>query len=1090
MSNPVTAVKEQWTIPTYPVPAVEEMPMFAETRQHQGTSGNPYPNRVVQKVDREHRADKVYDVVRLENDYIRVCIIPALGGRIFEAYDKKNDYHFLYRQHVIKPALIGAFGSWISGGMEFNWPFHHRPSTYLPVDYLIEQCPDGSAVCWLSECDPSDRTKGMVGIVLRPDASYFETRVKLTNRTPTAHSFLWWENAAVRVHEQYRLVFPPDVTWAHHHYDRSHTTFPIAEGQYGAERFENPTDISWHKNSRAATSYFAAPSDFDFFGGYDYSRECGTIHIANHHVSPGKKMFTWGYGRNAENWEDALTDEDGPYAELMAGSYTDDQPDFTWLEPYETKCFSQFWYPVREIPMVTCATLDAAAAVDKQGENSTVKLNVTKAVKNARLTVLDGEETVLSEAVTLDPCESVSFPVKLSDKKYTVRLTAEDGTALLDYTEITPDYIHIPKDNPGIPTPEKLSDAQSLYIAGQHIDQYRDPLWKPDAYYRAALARDPRHLPSLIAMGEYCYRTGNIDEALSYLTKAKAIENSYNTNPRDGTVAYLTALCLLYKEDYKKAYDTFYKAAWSNNVIARSMSFLAALDCRKGDFAAMREHALSALEKEAHHPTAGVYAAYAERMCGDKFVSGARLDAILSFDPLNHLARYFRAKWQEGTLDGFYSLLNSDPSQTCIDMAFDLGLAGLYEDAVELLEGLKAYREPSAMALYVLGDCYARLGNAEKAAEARHAAQAEDKRIVSIFPYRLDELRVLRAACEADADDGTAPYLLGCILYDKKHFAEAAEAWERAIKAAPGFYIPYRNLAVAYYSHLHRPADALPYMKQAAERKPGDEQLLNELSYLMASIGVPGAERAAYIKEHKPADCGDDLVLELAKAYNAGGLYDEALETMLGHVFTPGEGGEFAIAETYMFGRFAKGRHALKSGDYEEALACFRASLDIPANLHAGFWNESVTVPYRYYEAEALTRLGRTDEAKEILEKISKLNNAGMWNMGGEFTYYSAMIARLDGKEMQAQRTLRNAISSWEKQLADNPDTGSATKGGRFFYLSFMDEGAVLREANLCYMLGYGMLANGEKEKAREYFTRSLEKNPDNAKCALELALL
>ena len=68
----------------------------------------------------------------MENDYIRLILIPELGGRVFEAYDKVNQYDFLYRQHVIKPALIGAYGLWISGGLEFNWPFHHRPSTYMP----------------------------------------------------------------------------------------------------------------------------------------------------------------------------------------------------------------------------------------------------------------------------------------------------------------------------------------------------------------------------------------------------------------------------------------------------------------------------------------------------------------------------------------------------------------------------------------------------------------------------------------------------------------------------------------------------------------------------------------------------------------------------------------------------------------------------------------------------------------------------------------------------------------------------------------------------------------------------------------------
>ena len=1090
MSKPVTAVVEKWTIPTYPAPPAEEMPMFAETRGHQGTSGNPYPNRVINKVDRIHRADKEWDVVRLENDYIRVCMIPALGGRVFEAYDKKNDYNFLYRQHVIKPALIGAFGSWISGGIEFNWPFHHRPSTFMPVDYTIETEEDGTAICWLSECDPSDRTKGMVGIVLRPDASYFETRVKITNRTATEHSFLWWENGAVRVHEQYRLIFPPDVTWAHHHYDRSHTTFPIAQGQYGSERFEEPTDISWHKNTRGSNSYFAAPSKFDFFGGYDYSRDCGTIHVANHHTAPGKKMFTWGYGKNAANWEDALTDTDGPYAELMAGSYTDDQPDFTWLAPYETKTFSQYWYPTRNIKYVTFANLDAAVAVDKAGKDSKVRLNVTRVTENATLTVLDGDKVALEEKVTLAPGDCLEFGAELSDAKYTVKLVASCGREIFSYTEITPDYVHIPKDNPGIPTPDKLKTAQDNYIAGLHIDQYRDPLLKPDVYYLEALKYEPDHLPSLIGMGEYLYRTGKVAEAVEYLEKALKVQNAYNTNPKDGTISYLLGLCYLYLDQDDKAYDTFYKATWSYNAIPKSMSFIAAIDGRRGEFDKMLDHAERALDKESAHPLAGPYAAYALYRLGRKDCAVARLDKILAADKLNQLARYLRIKIAGEDLAAFYDAqkMNSNPSQTCIDVAYDLINAGLCEEAAEVLEGLKANRGASTMALYTLGYAYEKLGKCDCAKAAR--AEASKKPIVEIFPYRLDEIKALKAAVAADEKDGTAWYLLGDVVYDKKQFEYAAECWKKAIEASPDFYVPYRNLAVAYYSHLDKREEALDYQKKAVALKPGDEQLLNEVSFLMAAVGVPGEERAEYIKANFPKEHGDDIVLELAKAYNACGAYDKALEVMLGHTFTPGEGGEFAIADTYMFGRFAAGRKELAKGNYEKALEYFQAAVNIPANLHASFWNESTTVPYRYYEAEALSRLGRTDEAKEIIDHISKIDNRGMWSMGGEFTYYAAKIAKLAGKEMQAQATMRRAILSWEEQMADKRGAGGRGIGGRFFYLSFIDDPRRVKVANLNYMLGYGALYNGDVAGAKELFAKSLELNPDNAKCALELSLL
>ena len=330
-------------IPTYPEPKAEDLPMFAENRVHQRTSGNPYPNKVVLKVNRDQKINKEYEVVVLENEYLKIEILPEIGGRIYSALDKTTGYDFFYKQHVIKPALIGVLGSWISGGVEFNWPFHHRASGFMPCDYKLETLSDGSAVCHLSEHDPIDRMKGMVSIILRPNEKRFETRMRLYNRTDTAHSFLWWENAAVPVHEKYQIFFPQDVRYVNFHYLKSRITYPVAgNGIFNGIPMNEPRDISYHKNTVPATSYFASASDYDFFGGYDHAKECGVVHIGDHHLSPGKKMFTWGYCQLAKSWENALTDTDGQYAELMAGSYSDNQPNFSWLEPYETKEFSQY----------------------------------------------------------------------------------------------------------------------------------------------------------------------------------------------------------------------------------------------------------------------------------------------------------------------------------------------------------------------------------------------------------------------------------------------------------------------------------------------------------------------------------------------------------------------------------------------------------------------------------------------------------------------------------------------------------------------------------------------------------------------------
>lgn len=1084
MKQSVQVAVEEWIIPSYPIPAAEEMPMFAETSNHQGTTGNPYPMRVVSEADGIHREDKKWTVIRLENDYIRLAMIPALGGRVFEAYDKVTGYDFLYRQHVIKPALIGAYGSWISGGIEFNWPFHHRPSTLMPVDYEIVHEEDGSVIVWMSEHAPNDRTKGMVGIVLTPDASYFETRVAVTNRTPHKHNFLWWENAAVAIHEGYRLVFPPDVTWVHHHNDAGHTTFPIAQGQYGADDIQEPKDISWHKNSRRATSYFAAPSKYDFFGGYDYVKECGVLHIANHHISPGKKMFTWGYGDNADNWEKKLTDSDGQYAELMAGSYTDDQPDFTWLAPYETKTFSQYWYPTQGIGYTSFATLNAAVAFDREG--GTVRFNVTAEFPKAQATVLGADGRVLlQETADMTPSAVTSFPMAYpANEKLTVILRDCSGCQLLSYTEETPDYIHIPKDNKGIPKPDKLVTPCALVNAGQHIDQYRDPLYKPDLYYLEALRRDPDYLPALKAMGEYYTRISRFGEALSYLDRAWSIECRYNQNPEDGSVGYLRGICLKNLGRSEEAYDALYRAAWSNNVISPAMTAIAALDGKKGDYRRMYDHAVLAIEKEARHPVAHAYAALALYKLGFVREAANACRRALETDPLNHLCRYVLTVITGKGRKAFIASLLSDPAQIALDIGFDLWNAGMTEECKVLVEGVLTRRPNHAMLHYTAAMLCDELGEGARA--ARHRAAAPKEKIVDVFPMRPEEILVLRAALEKNPKDGFAAYLLGCLYYNAQLYKEAAALWEISLREIPNFYIPYRNLALAYFNHLGRPDDALPLMRRAVELHEGDATLLSELATVMQKLGIAGEEIADFFDKHMPPIVTDQIQLTIARAFNAAGLFDRAEEVMRSHIFSPGEGAEFITAEPYMYACFSRGRIAMKEGRYEDALQDFRASQKMPENLNVGFWNESVMMPYMYYEAAALQALGRTEDAAVIIQKLAGMKDVGMWNMGGEFVYYYAMSVRLGGEEIRAQKIMREAIMGWESELAEGCKY-HRTVGS--LYNCFVGNGTTNRLADLNGMLGYGCLYNGDIAGAITYFETSLALSPA-PKIAFELKLL
>lgn len=183
----VKAWKEQMVIPTYEVGKPEKNPMFLENRVYQGSSGVVYPYPVIERISDEKK-DHTYNAVFLENEYLKIMILPELGGRVQMAYDKIKQRHFVYYNHVIKPALVGLVGPWISGGIEFNWPQHHRPSTFMPVDCDIEEFEDGSVTVWVSETERMFHQKGMAGFTLRPGKAFLEIKGVLYNRTETPQS--------------------------------------------------------------------------------------------------------------------------------------------------------------------------------------------------------------------------------------------------------------------------------------------------------------------------------------------------------------------------------------------------------------------------------------------------------------------------------------------------------------------------------------------------------------------------------------------------------------------------------------------------------------------------------------------------------------------------------------------------------------------------------------------------------------------------------------------------------------------------------------------------------------------------------------
>src|SRR5579872_1230322 len=507
-------------IPTHMPAPPDKNPMFLEKRVYQGSSGKVYPLPLTDRID-EKPIDRKWKAIWIENEFLRALVLPEIGGRIHVLQDKTNGYDLIYNQHVIKPALVGLAGPWVSGGIEFNWPQHHRPATFLPVDFIIEEHADGSKTIWCGDHDPMCRMKGMHGVCLHPGRAYLELKVRAYNRTPFVQTFLWWANVATRVHEDYQSFFPPDVCHVADHARRSMSEYPLAKGFYygvnygkrcrkGIPKSEIPSqfvpphcgksgakdgppvyapnDLSFYANIPVPTSYMCVGSKENFFGGYDHRAQAGIVHFANHHISPGKKQWTWGNHDFGHAWDRNLTDADSegefaPYIEIMAGVYTDNQPDFSFLQPGETKTWSQYWYPIQKIGPAQSANLDAAISLRLGGRD--LQLGVAVTAKHARCVVkLSAKHKELAcYTRELSPGKPLVETIRLSkaveESDLHVNLADETGRELASYQPRLRAAGKVPPPATEPPAPRDISSADELFITGVHLEQYRHATRSP-----------------------------------------------------------------------------------------------------------------------------------------------------------------------------------------------------------------------------------------------------------------------------------------------------------------------------------------------------------------------------------------------------------------------------------------------------------------------------------------------------------------------------------------------------------------------------------------------------------------------------------
>ena len=1074
---PVELREESVLLPTYLAAPPDPNPRFYQGRTYQGARATFYPYPVQDRLT-DTKADVSYKAVRLENKFIEISVLPELGGRIFTARDKSNGYDFFYRQRVIKPALIGMLGAWISGGVEWNVPHHHRATSFMPVDYTSVTNSDGSKTVWVGETELRHGLKWLVGLTLHPDRSFIEMSMKVFNGTALAHPILFWINPAVHANEKYQVIFPPGTEWAVQHSKPEFASWPVARQVYGGNDYTRGVDISWWKNHASPVSFFAWNCEEDWFGGYDHGKEAGVLQWSDHHVAPGKKFFEWGNGPQGEMWSDVLSDEDGPYLELMAGAWSDNQPDYSWLQPGQSREWKHWWYPIRNMGGVKHANRDAAVNLELANGSARLAINATRELPGAQVRLQSGGRSLFEKSVTISPDQPFSCEVPLDDQaeieQLRVSLWDAFGDEVLAYQPKKPAGDSMPKPVERPRPPKDYATADELYYTGQRIEQLYSPAFEAAPYYEEILRRDPGDYRANTSLGILLCRQWRWDEAASRLSNAVARATANYIRPKDGEAFYYLGLALQAQGQPDAAFDVFYKAAWSQGWEAPAYFALAQIQCARTNY----QEAIDFVDRSLAASGNNIKSLNLKATLLRK--SGRLLDAqegalkTLALDPLNFhaLNELSFAQREMGlisealrTRERLDSLIRGEV-QSHLDVSLEYAGQGCWTEAIQVLQRPMKQEGARPMITYALAYCAERSGRLEEASQWYTLASKLSADFC--FPGRFEEVTILKAALEHNPRDARAAYYLGNALYDRQP-AAATKAWEKSRDLDPAFALAHRNLGLAYAQHEQDVSKAVASLERAVDLNPEDPRLLYELDVQYEAVGAELGKRLDRLSKRQEAvELRDDTTTRLIVLLTAAGQHEEAMRLLRTRHFHNWEGsGE--LHDIYVNACLRRGVARLQAGKARDALADFEAALEYPRNQEVGrSRRDRRTAEISYYIGTALETLGESEKAAAAYQTAANAPERG----ASEGRYFKALALQKTGKRDEASPMFERLV---QQGLADLKGTSDDVD----YFAKFGEKRADrLRLAQAQYLTGLGFLGQGKLDEANARFAEALKLNP------------
>lgn len=1074
--------EQQWILPTYPVMPPDKNPMFFKGESYQGASKVIYPYALNDMISNE-KADHAWRTLILENEYIKLCVAPEIGGKLYYATDKTDGYNFVYKNKVVKPSNIGMTGAWVSGGIEWCVIHHHRASTMLPVDYDLKENADGSKTIWIGETEPRHRMRWTIGMTVFPGKSYFMNEVKILNPTPYTNTFLYWANVAAHTNKNYQVIFPPSVNTAVYHAKNSFTRWPFSTEVYNGEDFTKGVDLSWWVNSVHQNSYFAYDLKEDFMGGYDHGQETGTVHIGDHNIVKGAKLWEWGSGPQGQATEGLLTEKDGPYVEIMVGAFSDNQPDYSWIRPYEVKTFKQYWYPVKDIQGFKNANLNGAVNLEKR-EGSKVFLGYysTQKVEEAKI-ILKNHKTgkvIFEKKVQISPEKAftelipIQEPFEMNDL-VTTMTNAATNELLVGYLPVQEKKVEmLPEEVKRPALPKDMTSVEELYLTGSRILQFYNPTLNAKDYFDEALKRDPGDIRTNVAIGNQYLKNGEYGLAQKHFrTAIKRLTKDY-TRPSNCEALYLEGLTLKTLERWEDAIDTLYRATWDYAWHSAAYLELARISCFRRDYEKALDQVDESLSTNAKNNSAIDLKASILRRLGKFEEAKILLEPVLASDPLdfrtdNELYLILKELKNSNSEELLASLEKKMRgfNQNYLELAVSYLNDFMPEEAEDIL---RRFAGKDQMVSYYLG--YLQNKKANQAEAEKYFKEASGQPTDYGFPFRLEDEKVLLAAAKALPNDARPRYYLGNLLYDKQP-QRAIGYWEKAVQLEPSLAIAWRNLGFGYYHHLQDIPKAIAAYEKAISLKNDEPVYYAELDPLYELNNSPIEKRAKLFEGvNDVVKQWDDAFVREIKVLNLSGQPEKSVEYLSNSVFHFREGSS-RVSDMKVDAHLLLGLKYLSEKKNDLALAEFLKATGSKAdNENADARDPQIN----YFIGLACEALGKKNDAKSYFAKsVSQtVKNVGV------ISFYQGLSNVKLGNREKANAIFGALIEEGNKQLANNSEVDFFAKFGE-------KEAENVRQSNANLLIGLGNKGLGNTEQATASLKKAVELSVSNLWAMVEL---